>query len=87
LERTPTRTLAYSTGERSDVVNEGETSRRLNHGIQGADLATARRTPALEDRIEALMAGSERIDRDDPAWQESARHRQWMRHWPGVLSV
>jgi phosphatidylserine/phosphatidylglycerophosphate/cardiolipin synthase-like enzyme len=44
-------------------------------------------TTALEARIEALMAGSDRIDRDDPAWQESARHRQWMRHWPGVLSV
>jgi phosphatidylserine/phosphatidylglycerophosphate/cardiolipin synthase-like enzyme len=44
-------------------------------------------TMALEARIEALIAGSDRIDRNDPAWQESARHRQWMRHWPGVLSV
>jgi phosphatidylserine/phosphatidylglycerophosphate/cardiolipin synthase-like enzyme len=44
-------------------------------------------TTALEARIEALIAGSDRIDRDDPAWQESARRRQWMRHWPGVLSV
>ena len=44
-------------------------------------------TKALEARIEALIAGSERVNRDDPAWQEAARHRQWMRHWPGMLSV
>ncbi len=44
-------------------------------------------TAALEARIEALIAGSDRVDRNDPAWQESASHRQWMRHWPGVLSV
>jgi phosphatidylserine/phosphatidylglycerophosphate/cardiolipin synthase-like enzyme len=42
---------------------------------------------ALEARIEELVAGSERVDRNDPAWQASARQRQWMRHWPGVLSV
>jgi cardiolipin synthase A/B len=44
-------------------------------------------TAALEARIEALIAGSDRVNRNDPGWQETARHRQWMQHWPGVLSV
>jgi hypothetical protein len=38
-------------------------------------------------RIEELIAGSDRVDRNDPAWQATARHRRWLRHWPGVLSV
>jgi len=42
---------------------------------------------SLEARIEEFMANSQRIDRDDLQWQETARHRQWMRHWPGVLSI
>ena len=42
---------------------------------------------ALEARIEALIAGSDRVNRDDPVWQEAAKHRQWMEHWPGGLSV
>jgi hypothetical protein len=33
------------------------------------------------------MAGSIQMKRDDPAWQELAKRRTWMRHWPGVLSV
>jgi phosphatidylserine/phosphatidylglycerophosphate/cardiolipin synthase-like enzyme len=44
-------------------------------------------TAALEARIEELAAGSERVDRADPAWQATARRRQWLRRWPGVLSV
>jgi phosphatidylserine/phosphatidylglycerophosphate/cardiolipin synthase-like enzyme len=44
-------------------------------------------TAALEARIEELIAGSDRVDRNDPAWQATARHRRWLRHWPGVLSV
>ena len=44
-------------------------------------------TAALEARIEALIAGSKLVDRNDPAWQATARHRQWMERWPGVLSV
>ena len=44
-------------------------------------------TRALETRIDQLMAGSQRIDRNDRTWQLTARRRQWMRHWPGVLSV
>ena len=44
-------------------------------------------TAALEARIEELTAGSRLIDRNDPAWQASARQRRWMRHWPGVLSI
>ncbi len=42
---------------------------------------------ALEARIEALIAGSDRVNRNDPAWREAAEHRQWMEHWPGGLSV
>ena len=41
----------------------------------------------LETRIAGFMAGSQRIDRDDPEWQKTARRREWMRHWPGVLSI
>ncbi|HTR19717.1 MAG TPA: phosphatidylserine/phosphatidylglycerophosphate/cardiolipin synthase family protein [Gemmatimonadales bacterium] len=44
-------------------------------------------TAALEARIEELIAGSDRVDRNDPAWQATARHRRWLHHWPGVLSV
>lgn len=47
--------------------------------------------PALargyEAQLEALMAGSVQVKRDDPAWQQLAQRRAWMRHWPGVLSV
>jgi phosphatidylserine/phosphatidylglycerophosphate/cardiolipin synthase-like enzyme len=42
---------------------------------------------ALECRIEALLAGSVRVERGDPQWQALARRRGWMRYWPGVLSV
>jgi len=42
---------------------------------------------ALEARIDQLTAGSARVDRDEPAWRQTARRRDWMRHWPGVLSV
>jgi phosphatidylserine/phosphatidylglycerophosphate/cardiolipin synthase-like enzyme len=41
----------------------------------------------FERRIDALMASSQQVDRDDPVWQKLARGRQWMRNWPGVLSV
>jgi len=50
--------------------------------VEDAAIATA-----LESRIEEFMARSQRIDRDDPQWQERARRREWMRHWPGVLSI
>ncbi|MDQ3263999.1 MAG: phosphatidylserine/phosphatidylglycerophosphate/cardiolipin synthase family protein [Myxococcota bacterium] len=40
-----------------------------------------------EARIEALIATSVPLRKDDPAWQELAQRRAWMRHWPGVLSV
>lgn len=42
---------------------------------------------ALEARIQELIAGSKRVAPDDPEWQERARRREWMRHWPGVLAV
>jgi hypothetical protein len=36
--------------------------------------------------LDALVSSSLRLDRDDPAWQQTARRRGWMRSWPGVLS-
>jgi phosphatidylserine/phosphatidylglycerophosphate/cardiolipin synthase-like enzyme len=44
-------------------------------------------TRALETRIDQLIGGSQAVDRNDRRWQLTARHRKWMRHWPGVLSV
>jgi phosphatidylserine/phosphatidylglycerophosphate/cardiolipin synthase-like enzyme len=41
---------------------------------------------AFEDRVSALMARSVRVDRHDPAWQQMAGSRAWLRRWPGVLS-
>jgi phosphatidylserine/phosphatidylglycerophosphate/cardiolipin synthase-like enzyme len=40
----------------------------------------------FEDRVNALVARSVRVDRDDPEWQRLARRREWLHHWPGVLS-
>jgi phosphatidylserine/phosphatidylglycerophosphate/cardiolipin synthase-like enzyme len=48
------------------------------------DEATAR---TFEARVDELIAGSVRVDREDPAWQRLAREREWLRHWPGVLSI
>lgn len=48
------------------------------------DEAVAR---GLEARLERLAAGSVRVDRDDPEWRRLARRREWMRRWPGVLSL
>lgn len=48
------------------------------------DAALAR---GFEAKIDALMAGSTLVSREDPAWQQLAARRAWMRHWPGVLSV
>lgn len=44
-------------------------------------------TGAVEEWVDRLVAGSKPFDRADPAWQEAARRREWMRHWPGVLSI
>lgn len=41
----------------------------------------------FEARVAELFASSVRVERDDPQWQSMARSRQWMRHWPGVLSI
>lgn|GEM_PF-1807530 len=41
-------------------------------------------TGRLDDRLDALFAGSERFDRADPAWQEAARRRRDLSlNWPG----
>lgn len=42
---------------------------------------------AFEVQLETLFAGSTPVQPDDPEWQEHARKRAWMRHWPGVFSV
>lgn len=44
-------------------------------------------TGGFEARIDQLIADSERVDRNNRKWQRTARRREWMRHWPGVLSV
>jgi phosphatidylserine/phosphatidylglycerophosphate/cardiolipin synthase-like enzyme len=44
-------------------------------------------TRAFETHIERLISASQRVDRDDPAWERTARRRNWMRYWPGNLSV
>jgi phosphatidylserine/phosphatidylglycerophosphate/cardiolipin synthase-like enzyme len=41
----------------------------------------------LEAHIDGLLRHSPRVDRNDPEWQELARRREWMRRWPGVMSV
>jgi phosphatidylserine/phosphatidylglycerophosphate/cardiolipin synthase-like enzyme len=41
----------------------------------------------VDSTLDALVAGSPRVDRDDPAWRERARRRAWMRRWPGALGV
>jgi phosphatidylserine/phosphatidylglycerophosphate/cardiolipin synthase-like enzyme len=42
---------------------------------------------AFDARVAELIANSVRVERDDPQWQAMAQGRQWMRHWPGVLSL
>ena len=44
-------------------------------------------TRAIEACIDELIGASKRVDRDDPAWRQTARRREWMRRWPGVLSI
>ena len=44
-------------------------------------------TRAFEAQVDALMAASTPVRRDDVGWQELAKRRSWMRHWPGVLAV
>ena len=42
---------------------------------------------ALESRIDQLLARSPQVDRNDPGWRSLAKRREWMRRWPGVMSV
>lgn len=39
----------------------------------------------LERELDATMAASTRVEREDPLWRERARRRRWMRRWPGML--
>jgi phosphatidylserine/phosphatidylglycerophosphate/cardiolipin synthase-like enzyme len=50
--------------------------------VEDAEIAAA-----VESHIEALLAQSPRVDREDPEWPQLARRRRWMRRWPGVMSV
>ena len=42
---------------------------------------------ALEARVDRLLAQSQRVDPKDPEWQKLSKRREWMRRWPGVMSV
>jgi phosphatidylserine/phosphatidylglycerophosphate/cardiolipin synthase-like enzyme len=42
---------------------------------------------ALEARVDRLLAQSQRVDPNDPEWQKLSKRREWMRRWPGVMSV
>ena len=43
-------------------------------------------TRALEVRLDALLAGSARVERGDPEWQRLAGRRAWLsRHWPALI--
>ncbi len=48
------------------------------------DASVARQYEACVDR---LVEGSVPVDRKDSEWQRVARRREWMRNWPGVLSM
>ena len=41
---------------------------------------------SVEARLDELIAASARVERDDPEWRRRAEQRQWLRHWPGMLS-
>ncbi|HEY6559905.1 MAG TPA: phosphatidylserine/phosphatidylglycerophosphate/cardiolipin synthase family protein [Polyangiaceae bacterium] len=41
----------------------------------------------LERRLDQLIEGSARVNRDDPTWRARARSRRWMRKWPGMLAL
>ena len=41
----------------------------------------------VEAQFDKLLASSDRVDPNDPEWRRRAQHRQWMRYWPGTLSV
>jgi cardiolipin synthase A/B len=44
-------------------------------------------TRGVEARFDELIACSDRVDPNDPEWRRRAQRRQWMRYWPGMLSV
>ena len=43
-------------------------------------------TADVDARIEELIADAVRVDKDDPQWRQLARSREWLRHWPSLLS-
>jgi len=63
-------------------VTAGYWESELMLAVPDAAIATA-----LEKGIDGLIAGSMRIERENPQWQSIARKREWMRYWPGVLSI
>ncbi|MEZ4326249.1 MAG: phosphatidylserine/phosphatidylglycerophosphate/cardiolipin synthase family protein [Polyangiales bacterium] len=44
-------------------------------------------TASVETDLQRILDGSERVVAEDPVWQELARRREWMRRWPGLLSL
>jgi phosphatidylserine/phosphatidylglycerophosphate/cardiolipin synthase-like enzyme len=73
------------------VCTVGSANLDITAGYWESELMLVVEDPAIaatvEARIDHLIEGSMRFDRDDPAWRQSARRREWMRHWPGVLSI
>jgi phosphatidylserine/phosphatidylglycerophosphate/cardiolipin synthase-like enzyme len=73
------------------VCTVGSANLDITAGYWESELMLVVEDPAItarvETRIDELLDGSKRFDRDDPAWRQSARRREWMRQWPGVLSI
>lgn len=73
------------------VCTVGSANLDITAGYWESELMLVVEDPAVVATVEAwidrLIAGSRPFDRDDPAWRSSARRREWMRHWPGVLSI
>jgi phosphatidylserine/phosphatidylglycerophosphate/cardiolipin synthase-like enzyme len=73
------------------VCTVGSANLDITAGYWESELMLMIEDPALVGAVEAwvdrLIAGSRRFDRGDPAWQQSARRREWMQRWPGVLSI
>jgi phosphatidylserine/phosphatidylglycerophosphate/cardiolipin synthase-like enzyme len=73
------------------VCTVGSANLDITAGYWESELMLVVEDPAITASVEAwidrLIEGSKRFDRNEPAWRQSARRREWMRHWPGVLWV
>ena len=73
------------------VCTVGSANLDITAGYWESELMLIVEDPGIAAGVEAwvdrLIPDSRTFDRDDPAWRQSARRREWMRHWPGVLSI